>query len=604
MSLERLNCRSRTGSWIIWLLPIFLAACLGDNEPPFPGQPPQRAVAGTPPPTVNPQAWFGDVKHWGAETYVYYSPHLQGNRYRQQAGVSTSYDGSNLRQIPFLSGIDPGFAPYEDAGEASYQEELALEAYRACVDQGLEFYYAIPFPIFPVQLDSIVQKVHPEWFGEDGQLNYAHPELIRTLPTVLNKLKTAMPEMRGICLLLNEDNDGGLSLSAENLEKASDWLEPLLAILDETGKGLSLRTMVTAESIWHSHRTRQQTYQLFNKFPEVTIMLPATWPEETTRMPYRGFVPAADTSLLEGNPVAVSILTDTEFLGRGEIPVVLPRWWQYLAQQAYLHKTDLAIARSFQGDEGGSATNFNRLNIQLMLEFLQDPRLSLKPTLHSVNEKMFGDDFPSRLTSIMIIAEDAIQAITSVNYINFLEEGQFPSPRFLDRDYLAAPHRMKGIDDLFEPPGTPLYPEETERPDTLQSYLLWRWQMEVTARPVDEYLLSIENAITWLEKIQKEVEYLTLDFSPQHREMFVGGYRDLLLLGRGAYQFVQGAAVHHRWYRLQRITKTEALEQLAPIAEQIRLIADEADGSSLELKDRLLTMAEAFETLNIPPRSH
>jgi hypothetical protein len=283
------------------------------------------------------------------------------------------------------------------------------------------------------------------------------------------------------------------------------------------------------------------------------------------------------------------------------LPIVLPRWWQQLARQAYLQDVEIAAGRAFQGDGGGSATNFNRLNLHLLMRFLEDPRRSLKPTLHEVNEAMFGDDFPSRLTAIMLIAEDAIQAMSGVNSINLLDEGRFPPPQFLDRDYLSPPYLMKAIDDLFEPPGTPLYPEETTRPDTIDAAISWRWQREVSARPVDEYLLTIENAIDWLDKIQKEVQYLCLDLKPEHRAMFVDGYRDLLLMTRGMYQFVQGAAVHHRWYRLQRMSREEALQQLAPIAEQLRLIADEAGDSPMELQQRLLEMAEAYETLEITP---
>ena len=39
------------------------------------------------------------------------------------------------------------------------------------------------------------------------------------------------------------------------------------------------------------------------------------------------------------------------------------------------------------------------------------------------------------------------------------------------------------------------------------------------------------------------------------------------------------------------------MEQLAPIAKQIRLIAVEAKESSLDLEAKLVTMAAAFESL-------
>lgn len=589
----------KTWSLLFLVFPLLILGCLGGNEPPFPGKPPQRAVYGTPPPTVSPEAWFGDVKYWGAEVYLYHSPHYQGNLFKQQAGMATDYPGRNLKQMPFLSGIDPAFAPYTDTEEIAYLENLVLEAYEACLAQEMDFFYALPFPFFPVQEKETVRQAHPEWFGTDGKLDLTHPGLISIVKPALEALQTAMPDLSGIALIMGSGNGSIYQPVPTDLEKVEQWLQPLLQTFDEGCKKLSIQGMATTQSIWHTNKSRRETYEIFNRFPDITIIEQANWPEETTLMPFWGFLPAADTLLLKNNPTAVNILTDTEFLGQGKIPVVLPRWWQYLAQQAYLHEVDLAIGRSFQGDAGGSATNFNRLNLHLLLQFLEDPRLSLKEALHHANESMFGDDFPSRLTSIMIIAEDAIQAISSVNYINLLDDGKFPPPSFLDRDYLEPSQRMKAIDDLFEPPGTPLYPEETTQPDTLNAAIHWRWQMEVSARPVDEYLLTIENAINWLDKIQKEVEYLTLDFPPEQRQMFVQGYRDLLLLGRGMYQFVQGAAVHHRWYRLERMSEVEVQEQLKPIAAQLRLIANEADSSALQLKQRLLEMAETFETVKM-----
>lgn len=600
MRFERIQSMITLRSFYFIISALLITAC-GDSEPPFPGTPPERAVYGTPPPTVNPDSWFRDVKYWGAESYIYHSPHYQGNTFRRQAGVATTYPGANLKQVPFMSGIDPAFEPFLDEAERNYEEQLALEAYSACRERALKFYYALPFPVFPVQDSVAIRSAHPEWFGEDGRLDLANPELVAEIPKILQALKSAMPELSGVSLSTGRGNGNFEALTAEEIVRIEEWLPQLLQVFSESCKQLGLQGIFSAESIWQTNKTRRETFEIFNRYPAIMILEPATWPEETTLMPFWGFVEPGDSAMLDNNPTAVNILTDTEFMGRGQLPIVLPRWWQYLAQQTYLQDVELAAGRAFQGDEGGSVNNFNRLNLHLLMRFLEDPRRSLKSTLHEVNEAMFGDDFPSRLTSIMLIAEDAIQALSSVNSINFLDEGRFPPPQFLDRDYLKPPFLMKGIDDLFEPPGTPLYPEETEQPDTVDVTTHWRWQMEVSARPVDEYLLTIENAINWLDKIQKEVDYLTLDFQPEQRKMFVGGYRDLLLTARGMYQFVQGAAVHHRWYRLQRMSREEALQQLAPIAEQLRLIADEADASPLDLKQRLLAMAVALETLEIAP---
>lgn len=577
-----------------------LSGC-GKDEPPFPGTPPLRVVFGTPPPVVNPGIWFSDVKKWGAQAYMYHSPHFQGNIFREQAGLPLTYDGDDLKSVAYLSAMDAGFSKRLSSDELSFQEQLAQEAYEACRGQELDFYYSIPFPLFPVQDQAVVQEVHPELFDDSGLLNFAHPDLPAYLSRLIETLQAAMPEMKGINVIIGEGYGNVFAPTAADLDKVSEWLPALLTALDSTARRLNITAMIGVESIWHTVKSRRQVLEAVNQYPDLQFFTNATWPQETTRMPYLGYIPARDTLLLKKNPLAVNILTDTEFMGKGALPAVLPVWWQYLAQESYLRGAEMVLARAFIGDRGGSATNFNRLNVHLLLHFLEDPRSSPKPTTQMAAEEMFGSDFPSRLTAVMMIAEDAFQTISSVNYVNVLDESHFPPPQFLDKDYVDLPHRMKAIDDLFEAPGTPLYTEDIPMPDTLHAWEQWRWQPELIAQPVDEMLLGLENANGWLDRIQKEVEYLAIDFPPQHRQMLVGGYRDLLLYARGMYQFVQGGAVHHRWYRLERISQEEALSQLAPLAEQLRLIAADADGSVLDLQNRLLELAEAYEQLNIEP---
>lgn len=575
-----------------------LAGCQ-EEEPPFPGTPPLRVVFGTPPPTVNPAIWFSDVKNWGAQAYLYHSPHFQGNLFRKEAGVQLDYPGDHLRSVAFLSTLNNGYASHLSAEEITYQEQLAREAYQACLDQELDFYYSIPFPLFPVQHPEAVRAVQPELFDDVGQFNIAHPDLPAYLGQLVRVYKDAFPDMKGINIILGEGYGNSFELTAADLDRVAEWLPGLLNTLDSTCRELGLSGMIGVESIWHTNKSRREVLEAVNQYPDLHLFTDATWPEETTRMPFLGYVPPADTSLLKKNPVAINVLTDTEFLGQGELPSVLPVWWQYVAQQSYLRGADMVLARAFIGDRGGSATNFNRLNVHLLLHFLQHPRASPKPTTQMVAEEMFGYDFPSRLTAVILIAEDALQAVSSVNYINLLDRSYFPPPQFLDRDYVAFPQRMKAIDEFFEPPGTPLYIEDVPMPDTLHAGVHWRWQVELIAQPVDEMLLGLEEANGWLDRIQKEVDYLTLDFAPAHRQMLVGGYRDLLLYARGIYQYVQGGAVHHRWYRLGRISRLEALAQLAPLADQLQLIAADADGAVLQLQERLLLMAAAFENLEI-----
>lgn len=511
--------------------------------PPFPGEAPVRAVYGAPP-EEGAERWVQDVHRWGAQAYFY----------RSEVDTAISPE-----KIVFTTEMD-----------------RARRLYQACVNQNMDFYYGLPIPL-PRVNDNESKRL-------DTTLIAGH------LRQMAQTLKTELPELQGIFLWIPDRPQ-----QREVLSAISRWLPSVARSLDEVCRELSIKGIVSTRSDWHTLLSRRQMYQVLNNFPELVILESATWPEENTSLSFWGFIPPQDTQLLQHNPVMVTILTDTEFMGRGRLPAVLPRWWQRMAQATYRPEVRLAAARCFLGDDGATAINFNRLNAHLLLYFLQYPNAEPEVALQEVNQAMFGLDFPSRLSSIMLISEEALEAVTTLNSINILDNSRFPPPAFLDQEYLTAPRKMKAVDDLFEPPGTPLFDEFAAALDTLGPQSQWRWQREVIARPVDEYLLAIEDAVTWLTKIQAEVDFLTLDFPPKRRELFVGGYRDLLLLGRGMYQFVLGAAVYHRWNRLGKSSREEVAQELAPIAEQLQLIADEAEGSSLELQERLRQMAGFFE---------
>lgn len=510
-----------------------------------------RAVYGTPPAELVTR-WVKDVNRWGAQAYFYRS---------------------------------------QPVADTTVELELRQSVYQACTETGLMFYYGLPLIGFSTTPTS-------------GKQDQTATELLSTLSAgqlekSVRAAHSAMPDLKGVFLWLPGDPAAGPALSRQELVSAPDWLPPLLRAFDEVCQELSLEGIVSVQHDLHTQATRRQWYELFRAFPNLSILEAATWPEENTLLPFWGFIPPQDTQLLDSNRIMVQMLTDTEFMGQGRLPAILPRWWRQMAQAAYRPEVRLAAARCFLGDGGQTAVNFNRLNVHLLLHFLQHPTDDLQEVMQDVNKEMFGFDFPSRLSSIMLIAEDALQAVSSVNHVNILDRSHFPPPAFLDRDHVPATQQMKAVDDLFEPPGTPLFPEDSDSLDRLGAAGQWRWQNEVIARPVDEYLLAIEEAVNWLTRIQPEVDFLTLDFPPAHRELFVSGYRDLLLLGRGMYQFVLGAAVYHRWRRLEKSSREEVLQELAPLAAQLRLIAAEADGSSLELQQRLLAMAKAFETLEV-----
>jgi len=557
---------------------------------------PIRVLYGTISPHTNIPNWFNSLKSWGTQRFYLFSPHYRGYQYSINSPIQLGYDKANFSSVGLLSNFSPEYKPFIDSSQTDIQEKVISKVRTECKKNHIELGIMIPFPIFPVQKMSVVKQIQPEFVREDGRLNIYSPEIPVLLKEEIQYIKKNIPELKSICLWLAEGCGEIYKFDDEDLINNKQWLRPILKALDEVCQELDIEGVVFGHDYFHTVKTRSQAFEVNREFPKVVLMEDITWPEENTLMPFMGHFTKHDHAVLQTTPLMMNFLVDTEYLGQGNWSAVLPRWWKSNVMEAGKVNCQIIAGRTFFWDNAQTDRNFNRLNAHLLMLFASNPQADARVMLAIAAKEAFGSQIPERLIEILWETEPVIQDIIAINSISSLKHSGFPHAFYFDADYYTSKLNMKVISDLFAEPGTSLNPGLS---DSLNASMYWRYERNIKAKSYSSYLQSKENAIHWLQQILPEVVKLTSVLNDKDALMFRNGYQELYLLARGMKCFLEAAKVHYDWYRAKTITKEEALRRMAPIAAQVRIIAESDKGYSMGYKEDMIQFAKEIETLQI-----
>lgn len=555
---------------------------------------PVACLYGTMSPHTDMPAWFSSMKQWGVDRYYLYSANYRGYQYKINSPVQMGYDKSNFTSVGLLSDFNPLYSKYINQQEVADQEKVIYKVNEECEKNGIELGYMIPFPLFPVQQLSVVKEVQPEFVRPDGRLNIYSPLIPDLLKDEIRHIRKKLPALKSICIWLAEGCGEIYKFENDDLIGNKQWLQPILQAFDEVCRELNIEGIVFAHDYFHTVKTRRQAFEVSAAFPSLILMEDVSWPEENTFMPFMGHFTNADLKTVKDVPLFLNFLTDTEYIGQGNWPAVLPRWWQQNCLAAYKVNTAIIAGRTFFWDNAKTDKNFNRLNAHLLMLFAKNPNADAKQMLSMAAKATFGNKISPALITILWETEPIIKDIIGINGISPLNHSGFPKPYYLDKDYYTWSLNMKAIDDLFLPPGTKLYPLLN---DSLNAGEYWRYQLQLVSKPYTEYININTNAIKWLEAnipiIKKEVKAL----SPAHAGQFIKGYEELLLLAQAMQYFIEAGKVHFDWYRAKTITKDQALELMKPLAEKLRSIAKLDTGYALGHAKAINQFANEIENL-------
>ncbi|MCX6309429.1 MAG: hypothetical protein NTY32_11570 [Bacteroidia bacterium] len=528
--------------------------------------------------STNSEQWFKDIAGWGVKGWECFAPHYRAQLFRLSADerINGKLKG-NDNTIPWLEELMPEFSTYQSAEEYQWQEEMIFKAYNGCIENGIEFNYGYPFPLFPVQDVKLVKKLKPELFDATGKLILTHPFLREWMKNHLRLLKKKLP------------------FDAYDLEHNKAWLDAWVGALSEVCKELNIQGTVFAHDYFHTYKTHRNVFEALAKYPDIIVMEDNTWPEENTLCPPFAFMPEADQKLLfSSNQVSQNCLTDCEYLGQGFYPCFLPRWWKKSVNEGLAKGVDIVNGRTFFWDRGCTDINFDRMNAYMLTQFCYTPKADPKKVLTDAVHEFLGNDVPEKLIDIFYETEPMLQKIVGINGTSSLNHAAFPLAVYLDKVYFNNIRYMKAVDDLFQKPGTKLYPPVS---DSIDAALQWRVQNNLVAKPVKRYLHDKEEAIQWLEKIMPQLPSLTKTL-PKDKAVFVkDSYYSIYILAKGMKLFVETGKVHYDWYRAKTLTTYQANEKFNNLAKELEQLTEKSDKLPLNLKSDMLRFASDIRTI-------
>lgn len=537
---------------------------------------------GIPRRTTDLETWFASMKRWGVQQWMAFAT-ADRPRYGSWGG------GPQVDGTAFLADAWPGFKPYVETRAVADQEAFIRKMAALSEEAGIEFWLAIPFPLFPSSKRAVVEKVAP-YFFKDGQVNLYEPRLAELLKAEIRAFKKALPMLKGVNLWLAEGSGSMGSPTAADLAHLDRWETPLVDAFHQVTRELNIGGILFAHEYLLTVGEHRKVYEMMHEFPELVVMDDITWPEEDMLHPFLGYLPEPSKKLLyQSNPVALNFLLDTEYLGEGVLPSVYPRWWQHNIKEAVRHGTSVGMGRTFFWDNGLTDENFNRLNAHMFTRFCYDPDLPARQVLGEAAKEMFGDHVPERLIEILWETEPIVKKVIGVNGVDSFDHSRFPEAVYLDVVYTPQGNAMKAIDDLFRAPGTKLYPPLT---DELNNFKQWRWQNKTVSEPAASYLDEKREAVAWVQGVLPQVRQLSRGLASHHRLMFVHGYEILAAAAQGMELFVETAAVHYQWAHAKSVDDHAARVRFDELAGQFRALAAKVPENPFLYKERMLSMAK------------
>lgn len=542
---------------------------------------------GSPRPDTDIDAWFSALQRWNVKNWV-----TMLNDYRDSATNGLDFRGP---VVPLLSSAAPSFRGHIDAAEEQRKAAHILNQVRSCKQHEIDFWIGLPFPIFPTADMNVVRQCAPEYFSA-GKFDLLNPRVPELLKQEIRALKSQIPDLKGVNLWMAE-GAGSVDLTFDDLRHADAWQPPVLKAFDEVTAELGIGGILFAHEYLLTVGQRRAIYTRTAKFPKMIVEEDITWPEEDMLHPFLGYLPPQDRALLfRSNPVALNYLLDTEYIGQGVIPSVYPRWWKRNVSSAAEAGVKIAMGRTFFWDGGYTDVNFNRMNAHIFARLCQDSAADELSLLSEAAREMFGAATPTELIQILWETEPVIKSIVGINGIDPLSHSRYPLADYLDIVYTGSGDGMKAVTDLFDPPGTPLYPPLT---DDLRNLKQWRWQNHTVSKDPAIYLRNKRVASAWVSATLPKIERLAASLSPAHQQLVVHGYRTLNILAKGMELFVEAAALHYRWAHAKDLDDGTARVQFAAVAARIEQVANAAQDNALNCKARMLAFA-AFLRSRLP----
>lgn len=520
---------------------------------------------GSPRPETDLDSWFASMKTWGVRRWM---PML--NDFRNS---SSENHAPTDPVVPFLLDGLPEFRGFIDQQDEDRKARHILRQAELAEKNGIEFWLAMPFPMFPTQDSDAIRRALPSIFS-GNRIDMRNPRLAQILQTNIRTLKKRIPSLKGVNIWTAE-GAGGIEISSYDVAHPREWQSAIMKAFESSTRELGIGAILFAHNFGLTVGGRREVYKMAAQFPGLIVMEDITWPEEDMLHPFLGYLPAADRALLfRSNPVALNFLLDTEYLGQGVLPSVYPRWWKRNVSASSEAGAKVAMGRTFFWDGGMTDKNFNRLNAFIFTALCHNPGADEKELLRSAVRESFGAEAPQELVELLWETEPVIKDVVGINGVDPLSHSRFPPGQTIEQHKAG----MKSVFDLFSRPGTPLYPPLT---DALNNVGQWRWQNKIVSEPASKYLSVKQTAAEWSDRAVDRAKKVAAPLLGMKRELIVQGYEALNCLARAMVVYVRAADLYHRLAEEKTVDESAARTQFEDMASQLDTLAGQPGASSL-----------------------
>jgi hypothetical protein len=408
--------------------------------------------------------------------------------------------GSTLKHADsFMFGMEryPKFKEYVDWEEIDRQQQLldGICAYGAKI--GVKLTFLLPVPKFPTNTVGNVQACYPELFQPDGKFNLTSEFFHHYLRDQMEEIVERYPALTGFEIWLAEGTGRSVcGYGLKELETLGDFLPQWLEIIDDVSRKHGMEVGFFTHHYEHSVETRTKMYDLLAKYPDWILMEDITWPEEHLSLPTLGSIsePLID-KLVHEHKSKLNFLLDTEYMGQGILPTVLPYWIKKHMDYCVRRGITGVHGRILRWDGFNSFDNHNLGNIYAFGKLAWNNESDPDEVLSDYLALRYGRELAGDLYPIFSQCERLIESMLLINGIGVADHSQFPQPTYIS-SYHSGRMYMKPIEDLFKPAGTRLYSDKKNIIHNEQ----WRYQLKLHAQSMEEMVAAKEDAIRLSEE--------------------------------------------------------------------------------------------------------
>ncbi|MHB1156570.1 MAG: hypothetical protein ACYC26_07000 [Phycisphaerales bacterium] len=413
----------------------------------------------------------------------------------QKNGGHLDANGSSPPDFPYGLDSYPGFKKYADMKEIKRQMDLLAKCCWFAKLTGIKIYFLLLIPKFPVNTKKVIRELYPELLDNGGEFDPENGEYMRFLDAQINELMNHNPGISGLDIWLAEGAGEVIYYWPEEaLRRIGRFLPEWIGLLEKKAREYGLDLQFFTHRSNHTNATRKLMYSVFQDHPDICLTEDITWPEEFNSLPILAFL---DKDVLEQflklKRNKLNFILDTEYMGQGVTPSILPDWYKQHINYCVHHGITIVSGRILMRDGNYSLTNHNRGNVYCFGAFAWKPDRIAAEVLKEYLALRYGNESADELAGVFLLTEEIIRKTYTINGLGFSARSAFPCDReMVSSKYSNAVPLLKCVEDLARPVGTPLFGAAGKN---LKNYEQWRYQLRTYALSEEQYFTEKDEAI-------------------------------------------------------------------------------------------------------------